>query len=553
MNMNQNPGLQSTQVAVSADPSVGSGASESGSLQEAKVGLRYAIEIKKLDCCPPEDAQGLDIVGYRFAFENVDHRDNYLPVALIQPERVHAGQPITQCCTGYSLSVFESVDALAKKAKKMLATSPKFLKKVGDHFVALKISVADGFFGPRLRRRACEASVVRKINAPRESISLIESHSYICDLLYLEGPVLSLFRDAQRNWLYLWCDTDGKQIQRWLLFPVTRPQLVAYLTKESALLPLVLQAPQRLMVDTTFQDVFTDEGVLKGRSHHRSIKDVTGTADEIAEYLPTEESFFDEELAPDISLATELNPTSFDVPIDGQWFFADLDRFSKIYSQLYAFFYCTKPRFVNNLGGRVKRYLASPWTGGYSRINLFEALKGLIPSLHDLEIKQIRYASPGEIKIEALESVGLDLAHAHATRVHRDDALVKAGEAALVFGDQDRLEAAVAVARQLDPDDATIGDDRLAAGAVALVGLASGFGSARRIPQMQIHLRTHRAFDNRLVKRQHQILHLGRRHRPLDQLVQQRFGQFRQRPSGRCLRRHRAFLLHWHIHDFYLS
>lgn len=267
---------------------------------------------------------------------------------------------------------------------------------------------------------------MRRINAPRESISVIDSHSYICDLLYLEGPVLSLFRDAQRNWLYLWCDTDGQQVQRWLLFPVARPLLVAYLTRASALRTLVLQAPQRFIVDTTFQDVFTDEGVFKGRSHHRSIKDVTSTLAEIEEYLPTDESFFDEELAPDISLTKELNPTSFEVPIDGQWFFADLDKFSKVYSQLYAFFYCTKPRFVTNLGGRVRRYLTSPWTGGYSRINLFEALKGLVPSLHDLEIKQIRYASPGEIKIEALESVGDSIACTIRCYLQAEETLVTA-------------------------------------------------------------------------------------------------------------------------------
>lgn len=142
--MNQNPGVQSTRLTVLATGSVSSAAASSASPGEGKPALRYGAEIKKLDCCPPEGAHGLDIVAYRFAFEDVEHKHNYLPVALIQPERVHAGQPITQCCAGYSLSVFESVEALTKKAKKMLATSPKFLRKVGDHFVALKISAADG-------------------------------------------------------------------------------------------------------------------------------------------------------------------------------------------------------------------------------------------------------------------------------------------------------------------------------------------------------------------------------------------------------------------------
>ncbi|MFP3506680.1 hypothetical protein [Burkholderia sp. SIMBA_062] len=69
---------------------------------------------------------------------------------------------------------------------------------------------------------------------------------------------------------------------------------------------------------------------------------------------------------------------------------------------------------------------------------------------------------------------------------------------------------------------------------------------------MQIHLGAHCAFDDRFVERQHQILDLGWRHRPLDQLVQQFLGQFRQRPAGRCLTRYGlSFLLHRHIHDFY--
>lgn len=147
----------------------------------------------------------------------------------------------------------------------------------------------------------------------------------------------------------------------------------------------------------------------------------------------------------------------------------------------------------------------------------------------------------------------LDLAHAHATRVHRDDALVKAGETALVFGNQDRLEATVAVPRQFNPERAVIRDDGLAAGTVALVGLAFGFGLARRIAQMPVHLGAHRALDDGLVERQHQVLDLGGRHRPLDQFVKQTVRQGRQRPSGRCLRSYRAFLLHRHIHDFYLS
>ncbi|WP_157376499.1 hypothetical protein [Burkholderia ubonensis] len=102
--------------------------------------FRYAAEVRQVGCCPPESAASLDIVGFRFAFDDIEHPDNYLPLAKIKPERVIAGQPITQCCTGYSLSVFDSLESLARKAKKIVATSPKFLRRVGDHFVVLKIN-----------------------------------------------------------------------------------------------------------------------------------------------------------------------------------------------------------------------------------------------------------------------------------------------------------------------------------------------------------------------------------------------------------------------------
>ncbi len=122
-----------------------------------------------------------------------------------------------------------------------------------------------------------------------------------------------------------------------------------------------------------------------------------------------------------------------------------------------------------------------------------------------------------------------------------------------MLGDEDRLETAVAIARQIDPERPVIGDERRATCAGALVGLAFGFRLPLRVAQMQIHFGAHRALNDRLVERQHQILNLSRRHRTLHQFVQQTFRQGRQRPEGRCLRSDRAFLRQRHIHDLYLS
>lgn len=255
-------------------------------------------------------------------------------------------------------------------------------------------------------------------------VTAIDSHRYICDLINLEGPVLSLFRDDKENWLYLWCDTDGERSHRWLIFPSSRELLVSYLRKESSLLDLVRSSTYRLILDGSFSTILSDDGLPKGRSLYRAIKKIDGLQ-EIECYLPASDSFFDEELTPDISLAREISPTAYDVPISGQWFFTDLDGFSKLYGQLYSFFYCTQPQFITNIGRRVQRYLEAPWRGGYSRVNLFDALEGMIPSLHDLKIKKMHYASPGEIRIEALQSVGISVSNVIKRYIEcRDDLAV---------------------------------------------------------------------------------------------------------------------------------
>jgi hypothetical protein len=78
----------------------------------------------------------------------------------------------------------------------------------------------------------------------------------------------------------------------------------------------------------------------------------------------------------------------------------------------------------------------------------------------------------------------LDLTGAHATRVERDDLLVEAREAALVLGDELRIEAPVTIARNRQLEFATVGENSLATTAVAVI--------ARRLlgilTQMVIHL-----------------------------------------------------------------
>jgi hypothetical protein len=79
-----------------------------------------------------------------------------------------------------------------------------------------------------------------------------------------------------------------------------------------------------------------------------------------------------------------------------------------------------------------------------------------------------------------------NLARAHASGMHGDDLVIKAGKTPLIFADQLRIKARLAVARHLDAQPARIRQHRLFAIAVAAVAKRP---IARK---MMIHLRVQR-------------------------------------------------------------
>ncbi|UKI09604.1 MULTISPECIES: hypothetical protein [Variovorax] len=242
-----------------------------------------------------------------------------------------------------------------------------------------------------------------KLTGDKISSSKFDRHSYICDLINFEGPFLSLYKDEHSDWLYLWSDTDGKNTDRWLIFQITRGNLLAYLKKHLSLRELLIDATPIYSLD---KRVVIEQNQTKPTTYRQIIQVSAG---QLEEYWPDEDSFFDESLTPDIATAREIAPAVFEIPIGGNWFLQDITGFSKSYTRIYSFLYCTQPRFVTNLAEKVKRYLKSPWKGGYSRVNFFDALHRQIPSIHDMRVAGYRYNSPGEIKIEALDSVGEDV------------------------------------------------------------------------------------------------------------------------------------------------
>lgn len=245
---------------------------------------------------------------------------------------------------------------------------------------------------------------MRKINKKSIPIKSVANHSFIEDLQFYEGPLVSLYRTERDNWIYVWCDSEKKQANnRWLVIKASRANLVSYLQKTKTLRTLIADASERFLLDHHIYGEY-DGLEYKVNSTFRHLYKID-SLNEVVDYLPGETSYFKESLAENINPEVDFVPQDFSVPIAGNWFCHDFDKFTGLYSQLYAFFYCTTPQFISNLSLKVESLLHSPWKGGFSRVNLFEALKRYIPAVHDLEVKKIVFNSPGEIVFEAIPLV----------------------------------------------------------------------------------------------------------------------------------------------------
>lgn len=76
------------------------------------------------------------------------------------------------------------------------------------------------------------------------------SLEYIDDLLYLDGPILSLFKkpETQTYYLYKWI-TNDEAFNRWLVFSTNAEGLYNFLSKKISLRDLMFNSPETHCVD----------------------------------------------------------------------------------------------------------------------------------------------------------------------------------------------------------------------------------------------------------------------------------------------------------------
>ena len=94
----------------------------------------------------------------------------------------------------------------------------------------------------------------------------------------------------------------------------------------------------------------------------------------------------------------------------------------------------------------------------------------------------------------------LDLADRQPARVARDDFVIEASEPPLVFANQLRLERPLAIARDLNRQGPIVGEDRLAAGAVALIRGERGLGGAGWVAKVVGQLAAQRSLNQSLLE-----------------------------------------------------
>jgi len=145
----------------------------------------------------------------------------------------------------------------------------------------------------------------------------------------------------------------------------------------------------------------------------------------------------------------------------------------------------------------------------------------------------------------------LDLTHRHAAGVHGDDLVIEPRKAAFVLANQLGFELARPIARDLDAYRTVVGEHRLGALAIAMVGRAGRLVGAGGVAQVVAHFGTQGALDQRLLEGRRRLLHRLGAHRSLDELVEQLrrdLGQHR-RLRGRVGFLHLPYWL-WHTCSF---
>ncbi len=218
------------------------------------------------------------------------------------------------------------------------------------------------------------------------------SPSKVADLIFFDGPLLSLYRNNEgENLLHYWCESN-EDTNRWLIFKSLDAQLEKYLRQQTPLRDLIVGPKEGFLYSVDFNSQLEQKSVL-----------IVSPTQLPPEYLPSEDSFYDDE--PMIEETDELS--TLKVSINGDWTFKDLHDFPRLFREAYAFVCEFRP----DLGG-LDRLPKFPMRDGFSTVHLFAKILAALPGEVAPSLRGVKYASPGAIMLNANRGVTSTLLNA---------------------------------------------------------------------------------------------------------------------------------------------
>lgn len=212
------------------------------------------------------------------------------------------------------------------------------------------------------------------------------------DLVAYDGPLLSLFKsDDGGDYLFSWLDCDQSR-HRWCIIPVGREVFRKYLTKQISLLQVLKESKAIVTFDSS-----------ASARRSRFVKTTWQKLPDV--YLPAPDSYLTDEISTDAAkkLATDL-PCDYAIALDGELYLEDLEGIPKLYQQLYSFHYGLEHLARHAVRDVIARHMRK-FRGGFSVVNLFTGLRSVTPSIHRARLIELKYNSPGHIKLNMLPNM----------------------------------------------------------------------------------------------------------------------------------------------------
>lgn len=246
-----------------------------------------------------------------------------------------------------------------------------------------------------------------KIDGVRIESKFFAKHSWNADLIDFDGPLLSLYKgEFDEDLLYMWLDCSSTK-NRWGVIPISRTYLRDYLEGGLSLRDIFKKSSWVAIFHT-------------GSAHNRRNSPLRTTWENLIEYLPDEDSFLVPEISTEAARALAADVCEeYSLGLDGDMYIDDIAAIPRIYQQLYSFHYGLEHLHRNAVRETLDR-LANNWTGGFSAVHLFTGLNQVTPSIHRAQVVEMRYNSPGHIKLDLLPQLA-EIIEVSAKQVTDDD------------------------------------------------------------------------------------------------------------------------------------